>query len=174
VFAFALSGCSESTTSDPGTQFQSIYGDYVHGNLNVAQTRAEEALRQARLEGSGKDTAWEMKFRLLDAEIVLRQGHTKEALALLTTDGEPFPTEGDLAIKRNVLCGLAHSRLGQQQESDQELREARRLAESTRSTLIGDVLRAEALVQRDSGHWDEAIEKFRRSLAVARQSGDPL
>jgi CHAT domain-containing protein len=115
-----------------------------------------------------------MKFRLLDAEILLRQGHTKEALALLTTDGESFPTEGDLAVKRNVLCGLAHSRLGRRQESDQELRDARRIAESTHSVLIADVLRAEALVQRDSGHWDEAMEKFQRSLAAARQSGDPL
>jgi CHAT domain-containing protein len=121
-----------------------------------------------------KHTAWEMKFRLLDAEILLRQGHTKEALALLTIDGESFPVEGDLAIKRNVLCGLAHSRLGRHQESDQELGEARRLAESARSTLIGDVLRAEALVLRDSGHWDEAMEKFQRSLAAARQSGDAL
>lgn len=146
----------------------------MHGSLDAAQTRADEALRQSRLEGSAKDRAWEMKFRLLDAEILLRQGHTKEALALLTTDGESFPTEGDLAIKRNVLCGMAHSRLGRHQESDQELREARRLAESARSTLIGDVLRAEALVQRDSGHWDEAMEKFQRSLAAARQSGDLL
>ena len=174
ALALALSGCGKSTNSDLSAQFQSIYGDYTHGNLDVAQTRADEALRQSRLKDSVKDTTWEMKFRLLDAEILLRQGHTKEALALLTTDGESFPTEGDLAIKRDVLCGMAHSRLGRHQESDQELREARRLAESARSTLIGDVLRAEALVQRDSGHWDEAIEKFRRSLAVARQSGDPL
>jgi CHAT domain-containing protein len=174
LFALAGSGCHESTTSDPGALFQSIYSDYLHGSLDVAQTRADEALRLFRAGGSGSDPVWEMKFRLLDAEILLRQSHTKEALALLTTDGESFPTEGDLAIKRNLLLGLAHSRLGRPQESVQELREARRLAESAHSTLIADVLRAEALVQRDSGHWDEAMEKFRGSLAAARQSGDPL
>lgn len=172
--AFVLSGCHPSTASDPGILFQSIRDDYLHGNLDVAQTRADEALRLSRLKGSGNDTAWEMKFRLLDAEILLRQGHTKEALALLTANPESLPTVGDLAIKRNVLCGLAHFRLGRPQESDRELREARRQAEANHSALIGEVLRAEALVQRDSGHWDEAMDKFQGSLAAARQSGDPL
>ena len=139
----------------------------------MAQSRADEARKQFSAGGSGNNPAWGVKFRLLDAEILLRQSHPKEAVALLTGEGS-FPTEGDLAIKRNVLRGLAHSRLGRPEESDQELREARRQAESTHSALIGDVLRAEALVQRDSGHSNEAMEKFKSSLAAARQSGDPL
>lgn len=168
-----MAGCHESA-SPAGPLFQSIYADYLHGSLDAAQLRAEQARKEFSTGDSADNRAWGLKFRLLDAEILLRQSHPKEAVALLTGGDGSFPTEGDLAIKRNVLCGLAHSRLGRPQESDRELRDARRLAESTRSALIGDVLRAEALVQRDSGHADEAMEKFKSSLAAARRSGDPL
>jgi CHAT domain-containing protein len=159
---------------EPAALFQSIYGDYLHGSLDVARTRADAARRKFSLEGPGSDRAWELKFRLLDAEILLRQGRPKEVAAMLDDDGESFPAEGDLAIKRNVLCGLAHSRLGAVEQSDRELRTARRLAESAHSPLIGEVLRAEALVLRDSGHPDSALEKFKDSLAFARRNSDPL
>ncbi|MGC1458273.1 MAG: CHAT domain-containing protein [Steroidobacteraceae bacterium] len=69
---------------------------------------------------------------------------------------------------------MAHSRLGNSSRGDQELREARRLAEGSSSPLIADVLRAEGLLVRDSGHLDQATEKFRSSLAVARRSGNLL
>jgi CHAT domain-containing protein len=52
------------------------------------------------------------------------------------------------------------------------LREARRLAESAHSALIADVLQAEGLVERGSGHVEQATEKFRSSLAAAREHGD--
>ena len=174
LFTVSLWGCHESASAEPEVLFQSIYGDYLHGTLDVAETRAEKARKEFTRGGSSNAPNWELKFRLLDAEILLKQGHPMEVVALLAGDGESFPTEGDPAIKRNVLCGLAHSRLGHAEESDQELREARRLAESAHSALIGDVLRAEALVQRDSGHPDEAMEKLKNSLAAARQSGNPL
>jgi CHAT domain-containing protein len=174
LFDFGLSGCHESASPDPGALFQSIYGDYLHGSLDVAQTRADEARRKFSPGGSGRDAAWGLKFRLLDADIQLRQGHSKEVVAMLAGEGQSFPTEGDLAIKRNVLSGLAHSRLGGAEESDRELHTARRLAESAHSALIGEVLRAEALVQRDSGHPDLAMQKFKDSLAVARRTGDLL
>ncbi len=170
----SLSGCHESARPAPGVLFQSIYADYLHGRLVAAQARADEARREFSPRGSQNDPTWELKFRLLDAEILLKLGHPTEVVALLAGDDESFPTRGDLAIKLKVLCAVAHSWLGQMKESEHELRDARRLAESVDSALIGDVLRAEALVQRDSDHPDQALEKFKSSLAAARQSGDPL
>jgi CHAT domain-containing protein len=174
LFTVSLWGCHESASPEPEALFQSIYGDYLHGTLDVAEMRAEKARKEFNRGGPSNAPAWELKFRLLDAEILLRQGHPKEVVALLAGDVESFPTEGDPAIKRNVLRGLAHSRLGRAEESDQELHAARRLAESASSALIGDVLRAEALIQRDSGNSDQAIEKLKESLTAARQFGDPL
>src|ERR1700722_2363347 len=172
--AYTLSGCHESADREAGALFQSIYDDYLHGTLDVAEARPEKARREFSREGPASAPAWELKFRLLEAEILLKQGHPKEVIALLAGDDESFPTRGDLAIKLKVLCAVAPSWLGQVKESEHELRDARRLAESVDSALIGDVLRAEALVQRDAGHSNEAMEKFNSSLAAARKSGDPL
>ncbi|MFL6602645.1 MAG: CHAT domain-containing protein [Steroidobacteraceae bacterium] len=142
--------------------------------MDVARARAEQARKQFSAAGTGSSLAWGLKFRLLEAEILLKQGRRRDVIALLTDAGVAIPLEGDLAIKRNVLCGLAHSRLGQAEESARELREARRLAESAHSALIADVLRAEGLVELNSEHLDQATEKFKSSLAVARAQGDAL
>jgi CHAT domain-containing protein len=171
--AGSLSGCHPSGRPDPAVLFQSIYSDYLHGNLDAAKARAVKARAEFSTAGPAGDPAWELRFRLLEAEVLLRQNHPRDTLVLLT-GGVAFPPAGDLAIKRDVLCGLAHSRVAQPQQSDQELREARRLAESSHSALIGEVLRAEALVQRDSGNADKAIVAFRESLAVAREHGSAL
>ena len=172
--ALGLLGCHAAATPDPAALFQSIYDAYLHGDLDTAETRAAAARQGISAAAAEMRAAWELKFRLLDAELLLKQNHQREVLALLTGQSEVFPAGGDLAIKRLWLCGLAHFRLGQKDKSGEELREARRLAESGQSMLIGEVLRAEGLVLRDSGSLGAAMEKFRSSLAVARQYGDPL
>jgi CHAT domain-containing protein len=151
--------------------FQSVYDDLVHGSLDVAREKSEQARKQLSARGAPTDRVWELKFRLLEAEILSKQSRWADVIALLG-DGVSFSSNGDLAIKRNLFCSRAHHYLNRLQESDQELREARRIAESTHSVLIGDVLRAEALVQRDSGNWGKALDDFHSSLTVARDHGD--
>jgi CHAT domain-containing protein len=169
--ASTLTGCHATSSPEPITLFQSIYDDYLHGSLEEAHARAEQARKEFSAAGT-RNLGWGLRFRLLEAEILLKQGHLKEVIALLADDGVPTPAQADLAIKRNVLCSLAHSRLGQSEESARELREARRLAESAHSALIADVLRAEGLIALYSGSLDQATEKFKSSLAVARAQGD--
>jgi CHAT domain-containing protein len=172
--ALGLIGCHAAAAPDPAALFQSINAAYLHGDLDTAETRAAAARREISAAAADMRAAWELKFQLLDAEILLKLNHPREVLALLAGQNEAFPAAGDLAIKRLWLCGLAHFRLGQQDKSGEELREARRLAESGQSMLIGEVLRAEGLVLRDSGSLSAAMEKFRGSLAVARRNADPL
>jgi len=44
--AYILSGCHESANREAGALFQSIYADYLHGTLDVAEARAEKARRE--------------------------------------------------------------------------------------------------------------------------------
>jgi CHAT domain-containing protein len=166
--ASTLGGCHSSANVDPAKIYQDIRSDFLHGHLNVAQHKAEKA----RLDFSPGGADWGMKFRLLEAEIVGLQGRRSDVIALLNTPGVSYPTTGDLAIKRNLLCGLAHLRLGQAQQSDSELQEARRLSDASHSQMNGEVLRAEAVVQLYRDHLAEAAELSRESLKVARDQRD--
>lgn len=145
----------------------------MHGDLDIARSRAELARRQFSAGDTAGGAAWELEFRLLEAEILQRQQRSKQVVGLLTGD-VTFPASGDLAIKQHLLSGRAHGALGDREQAEQELREAQRLAELGHSPLIGEVLRAEAFRQRESGHWDEAREKLLSSLAVARENGNAL
>jgi CHAT domain-containing protein len=160
-----LAGCRSPAKADPATAWQNIRSDYVHGNLLVAQQDAE----QARKDFAASSADWAMKFRLLEAEILIDQGRRPEVIALLDSPGVSYPTMGDAAIKRDLLNGLAHAKLGQAQQADTELQEARRLSEASNSSLSGEVLGTEAVVQISRGHLAEGADLSEKSLKVARE-----
>ncbi len=154
---------------DPATTFQNIRRDFLHGNLDQAQQEAEKA----RGDFSAGNGDWAMKFRLLEADVLTYQGRRPEVLSLLNSPGVTYPVVGDLAIKRNLLCALAHARLGQEPQSDKELQEAQRLSEASNSELQGEVLRTEAIVQIYRNQLPEAAALARKSLQFAREHRDP-
>jgi len=142
----------------------------VHGDLSAAVAGAGKA-RAEVAANSHIDPSWQWRYRLLEADALLKQERMEDVVSRLSGDTF-FPATGDLAIKRNLILSRAHHYLDRAQDSDRELQEARRLAESSHSPLIGDVLRSEALAERDAGHWKAALDKLDASLAVARQHGD--
>jgi CHAT domain-containing protein len=166
--AAILVGCHSSKTADPGATWQTIHEDFLHGNLDIARQKADEARR----DYSAGDPDWGMKFRLLEAEILIYQGRRPDVITLLNSPGVSYPVVGDDAIKRNLLCALAHSGLGQVQQADLELQQARRLSDASNSKMNGEVLRTEALVQNGRDHFAEAARLFRESLKVAREDRD--
>jgi len=153
---------------DPEKNYQNIRSDFLHGNLDVAQQKAEKE----RNELSHSDADWSMKFRLLEAEIRTYQGRREDVLTLLTEKGVFYPPKGDIAIKRDLLCGLAYSGLNQTQLADQKLHEARLLSDASHSKLNGEILRAEAKIQLSADHLILATELYKKSLQVAREQGD--
>jgi CHAT domain-containing protein len=171
LLACALLGACHKAP-DPSALFQSISSDYLHGDLELARQRATRAREDLSAGDPQSGTPWPLQFRLLEAEILLRQTKWKDALALLAGRGSPAPREGELAIKYNLLCGLAHAHLGDLPKGNQELREAHRMAEDRHSPQIAEVLRTEGLIARDAGRMDEADEEFHSSLVAARRSGD--
>jgi CHAT domain-containing protein/Tfp pilus assembly protein PilF len=152
---------------DPERTYQSIRSDAQRGNLDVAEQKAKNA-RENSLIGSD----WPMRFRLLEAEIRTYQGRREDVIALLTDSNVTYPTDGDLAIKRYLLCGLAYSGLNQPQSADRDLHEARLLSDLSHSKLNGEVLRAEAKIQLSNKHPVEATALYKKSLKAAREQRD--
>jgi CHAT domain-containing protein len=163
-FATIICGCPSSPASDPAAVERDIRADITHGDLALAQKKAERWLKYY----SGHDAKLAMEFRLLDAEILSLEGRSQDSLALLTDTNFPYPTAGDLAIKRKMLCSLAHVHLGQPQLADQELQEARQLSESSHSPLLAEVLQTEGIIEERRDHRAAAANSFRASLAIAR------
>jgi CHAT domain-containing protein len=164
----ALAGCRSSSRADPATTFQDIHSDFRHGNLDVALHKTEKARED--FSASGAD--WALKFRLLEAEILTDEGRRPEVIALLNTPDVSYPESGDIAIKRDLLCGLANARLGHTQQADSELQEAQHLSETSNSSLSGEVLRTEAVVQIYRGHLTEGGDLAQKSLKLAREQRD--
>lgn len=153
---------------DPAATFEHIRSDFLHGSLDVAQAEAEEA----RERFASRDANWSMKFRLLEGEILTYQGRRTDVLHLLDDKTVSYPDTGDAAIQRDLLCGLAHAGLGQSQQSDQELRQARVLCDLSNSHLDGEVFNAEARIQLNRNNLTAASDLYRKSLQAARGHAD--
>jgi tetratricopeptide (TPR) repeat protein len=172
LMSLACGGCQRAAESTPARLLEDIRGDFLHGQLDLAASKAETA--RARFPTCrGQDGQWGWTFRLLEAEILLRQRRAQEARPLLDCDA-PAPSTGDVAIRWKLLRARDDFLLGQTEASRQELSQARLLTELAHSPLIGEVLRAEGLMLRDSGDWDGAAGKFKLSLAAARQQNELL
>jgi CHAT domain-containing protein/tetratricopeptide (TPR) repeat protein len=163
-----LAGCHPPATVDPAAVYESIHSDFLRGNLPVAQQNAEKAIKGF----AASDANWAMRFRLLDAEILSHQGRRSEAIALLNDPAVTYPTSGDLAIKRALVCALAWAELGHKEQSAAQLQEAQHLSDASNSALNGEVLQTEAIVQILQNHLPEAADLARRSLQVAQDRRD--
>lgn len=154
----------------PASLYESVYADYLHGSLVTAEARAAQAFQKY----SKKDSGWGLRFRLLQAEVQLHQSRTPDAMLILASLDIRPTAQSDVAVKFHLLSAVANSRLHNSDIAARELDQARRLAESTHSHLMGEVLRDEGLAERNAGNLDRALEKFHRSLEVARQDGELL
>ena len=150
------------------TIFQDIRSDFLHGNLDDAQLKAEKA----RKDFSANGADWAMKFRLLEAEILTYQGRRPEVIALLNSPGVIYPTAGRSCDQEKFALRVGTCQAWPAQQADAELQEARRLSDASNSVLNGEVLRTEAIVQIYRNHLPEAADLCRKSLQVAGQQRD--
>jgi len=159
-------GCSR--LPDPQKTFDHARDAFVQGNLPLARQEAEAAFRRF----SGYDQEWAWKFRLLEAEVLLDQGLSKDVLTLLDSSLPTALATGDLAIKQKTLQGSAYVLLGHLVEADHNLNEAQQLSDASHSALAGEIARARGVLNRRQNNQESAGRFFRQSLQLARQEHD--
>src|SRR6185437_7899995 len=166
----ALMGCQRAIRPSPTATYQKIYAEFLRGDLGIAARDAEKARR----EFSERGRSWDIKFRLLEAEILTYQGNSQRVVQLLA-DYRPTPFAApDIEIKRQLLLSWAHTRLNQANQSNHELQTAQQLCREHDSALQGEVLQTEGLIEFHRDQLDSAAKSFERSLEFARQRGDKL
>jgi CHAT domain-containing protein len=163
-----LSACKVSRQAGPVEEFRQAQLDFLRGDL----IRARSEAHRARSIFSGSNGDWDWKFRLLEAEILVNQGLSEQALSLLAS---PLPAplaEGDLAIKKATVQGIAFARRDRLDDADRSLKEADHLSALRGSDLRGEVARAQGVVAVIRGDLANAERFFRASLQIAHQQED--
>lgn len=163
-----VAACEVSRQPDPTVAFQQAQLDFLRGDLVHARSEAHNGSSHF----SGSTGHWEWRFRLLEAEILVNQGLTEQALSLVAS---PLPAplaEGELAIKKAVVQGIAFARRDRLEDADRSLKEAERLSIVSHSKLVGEVARAQGVVAVIRDDLVSAERFFRASLQIARQQSD--
>ncbi|HEY1800935.1 MAG TPA: CHAT domain-containing protein [Terriglobales bacterium] len=170
VLLVCLSGCTHRAKQDPQALYDQIRLTFTHGQLITAQEQSEKA----RIYFSNRDSQWELRFRFLEAEILIWRGLSQNALGLLNADLPASLTNGDFAIRQSLLRGIAYARLGQLNEADDNLNKAKRLCSISHSKLQGELDRARGVVEVQKNNLDHAELFFRESLQSAREQHDSI
>jgi len=140
---------------------------FLQGNLAIARNDADREYQNS------SSSEWKWKFRVLEAEILTKQGLSQDVITLLDENIPASLSGSDLDVRRHMLLALANSHLGGTSQADEHLQRAEQLCAST-CPANGEVARIAGAIASERNDPDQAEHFFRESLKIARQQGDPF
>jgi CHAT domain-containing protein len=163
----ALIPLRDSYAVDPAAEYHEVRQLYFHGQLEKTQQRAE---RDDRRFASGVPE-WGAKFRLIEAEIMVRRGQYDEALRLLA-GFSPSPQYPDEIVEQLTIEGAALTREREDVRAGERLARAAALCEDSAYPSCGDALRARGVLAASEGNLSEARQLFLRTVDFAEHHRD--
>lgn len=163
VGVITCSGCR--LRQDPSNAHSEIESRILHGDLATALAEANRAIRQY----GGRSQEWDWRFRILKAQILISQSSPEDAISLLKADLPASLSSSDIAVKKPMFEGIAHTYDQRFEDAEQEIQEAERLANIFQPQLLSEVLNARGSLEVAEKKNAKAEETFRQGLAVARQ-----
>jgi len=161
------SGCRRAVP-DPQTIYQGARSNVRHGNLSAALTE----LNSTQLDDSPTGEQWQWRFKVLRAEILVRQNAPKDALALLKERPPQKFADSDIAIWTKLVQGSASYSLERFDESGKYLLEAENLALKNDPVLLGEVKLRKGTLAFYRGELTSADAEYRSALQLARNQND--
>jgi CHAT domain-containing protein len=159
-----VSGCGSTALSrQPAALYQDAQQKFQHGDLVGAFNESDAAYKRF----SGRNEDWALRFRMLEAEVLVWRGLNRDALQLLDPELPAAFTTDDIAVHREILRGLAHSALQEPDDADRHINEAERLAQASRSDLMGEVILSRGNLSVARGDLPSAEIAYRKSLQFA-------
>lgn len=165
IATLVLNGCRR--TPDPQQAFAHARQTFINGDLLASQEEAESGYKKflkSRPE-------WALKFRVLEAEVLMLRGMSREVLS--TLDG--FPSDGDdrpSVISMFTLRGMAHARLHEFGNADREIRVAEKLCSANPEDTCGEVVSGRGFLAIEQGRFEQAQSYFKQTLVFARAHND--
>ena len=155
--------------SSPENEYREIRLKAQRGEYDAALADTKKAVsKYAR-----GNREWNLRFKELEAHILVAQARLDEALMILN---QALPSElasSDIAVRQKIDRGLAYFYSLQLPPAEKCLDEARHLAEEHQPSLLGEVDQAIGTIQVAQGKYVQAEATFKRVLDFSHQSGEP-
>jgi len=164
--SFGTFACAPSP--DPQKTFDSARQTFIRGNYPKAKSEAQSGYQRFL----SHDQMWAWKFRFLEAEILVNQGQSADAGALLLPSLPPQLSQNEISIKQEILQGNLYVFLGRFPEAAEKLRLAEALCEATHSSLAGEIAQARGVLELARSDLENAARLFRKSIELAQQQQD--
>lgn len=128
---------------------------------------------QGEHETEKSDPVQNWRFRLIETEVLLWQGKTKDALSLLQSP--PIQVQRDAGLEiRTILFQLRAFHSAKEDAAAALIAQARSLAESAHPELLGEVTLVQGNLTEADHEYAAAESDFRRSVQLAQQYHQPL
>ena len=147
----------------PREAYQEAQSQFEHGELLGAFQKSDTAYREL----SQSNPEWSWRFRVLAAEILVWRGLSKDALQLLQPQLPADLVSEDVAVRREIVLGLAESSLQRQDEAAAHINQAEQLATSHQRDLLGEVYLSRGNLALARNDYAAAESAFRRALQFA-------
>ena len=150
--------------------FEALYGQIAQnirrGDLKTADILADQALSQT----SSKDVAWSWRFRIQKALILASRLAATESLALLKEDIPPSLAGTDIAVRKNLVEGMAYRVAQEFGKAEEKLQSAQDLATQSQPAMLCEVLNYRGALEFDLKRYAEAGAVYQRALDLSRQA----
>jgi CHAT domain-containing protein len=135
-------------------------------------TPANEIADAALRRFHNRSPEWAARFLVLKGEILLRQGQSKQALEILDQALPSSLADDDVAVRRTIAQGVAHSRLQESAQAEKCLDEAQRIATGKSPQLQAEVAinRGTFFASRDE--FEKAKSEYRLGLKWAQDTNN--
>lgn len=153
---------------DPQAAYDRVFDKIVHGDLQSAAKEADQAYQLY----APRSQEWAWRFRILRAQILISQSNAQAALALLQGDLPASLASSEVAVRKNLLEGIAYRIAQAFPDSERKLAQAEQLANSYHPALLCEVLNARGALEVDERKHSAAEATFDQALASARQQNN--
>lgn len=149
----------------PDAVYDEVEREFISGELAKAGEHSEQAYRNF----AGSQPAVAAKFRVESAKVLIYQGRSADALALLR---EPLPAQADIktSVRRKIYLSIALVRQQLNDQAEQAILEAEQ--RSPEGSLRAEVSGARGIIDVSEGQLEDAERMFQSSLTGARLSGN--
>src|SRR5713226_5140386 len=151
---------------DPQALYDRIAQNVRRSDLKTAGVYVDQALAQS----CGMDTVWSWRFRIQKALILASSSAPREALALLNGNLPSSLATTDIAVRKNMVEGMAYRISQEFDKAEERLNSAEELARRSHPTMLCEVLNYRGALDFQEKKYFQATAAYQSALDLSRQS----